>query len=97
MYSHIVIEPITDQLSTKYWFSSQSEKNAADAKSDLLASKIKRAIVDIKAVIGTAQITVRDFIGLQKGDVIKLNKSRRGDITGDRWHRKIQRNNWHKE
>lgn len=78
---HIVIEPITDQLSTKYWFSSQSEKNAADAKSDLLASKIKRAIVDIKAVIGTAQITVRDFIGLQKGDVIKLNKKAGEEIS----------------
>ncbi len=71
---HIVIEPIADQLSTKYWFSSQSEKNASNAKSDLLTKKIKKAILDIKAVIGSAQITVREFIGLQKGDVIKLNK-----------------------
>ena len=71
---HMVIEPIADQLSTKYWFSSGFEKDKDSSKSELLAKKIKKAYVDIKAVIGTTEITVRDFIGLQIGDVIRLNK-----------------------
>lgn len=78
---HIVIEPITDQLSTRYWFSSGLDKNNDMVQSELLAQKIKDTYVVLKAVLGKTQITVEEFISLQVGDVIKLGKPAKDEIS----------------
>ncbi|MGI5850680.1 MAG: flagellar motor switch protein FliM [Clostridiales bacterium] len=69
----MVIEPIIDQLSTKYWFTSSLEGERSDAQSELLARQIKDSDVDLTAKLGYSKITIREFIGLQTGDVIKLD------------------------
>ena len=83
----MVLEPIIDQLSTKYWFTSSLEGDRSDAQSKLLARQIKDSDVDLIAILGNSKITVKEFVGLQVGDVIKLD-TRTSDgvslVIGDR-------------
>lgn len=78
---HIVIEPISEQLSTRYWFSSNAERSKGEDQSAALAERIEDAYVDLRAVLGLAQITVGEFISLQVGDVIKLENPATDEIS----------------
>lgn len=78
---HMVIEPILGQLSTKYWFSSGVEKDGDKDQSILLVKRIEDTYVDLRAVLGIAEITVREFIGLQTGDVITLQNQVKEEIS----------------
>lgn len=78
---HMVVEPIIDQLSTKYWYSSGVGKNGDNDQSHLLAKRIEDTCVDLKAVLGVIEISVREFIGLQIGDVITLERQVKDEIS----------------
>ena len=70
---YITLEDVIDKLNTKYWFSnmqSQDETNYAEA----IESLIQRAKVPVKAVLGNSVISVNDFISLQPGDIVRLNR-----------------------
>ena len=70
---HIVLEPILPNLSTKFWFSTvKKELNEEDK--GYLETRVKRANIDINAIVGDTYITVEEFIYLQEGDVIKLSR-----------------------
>lgn len=69
---HIVIEPILNQLSTKLWFST-TKRDSIEGDKELIERRIKNAYVALKAILGSTNITVKDLIDLQKGDVIKLD------------------------
>ncbi|MFZ5966582.1 MAG: flagellar motor switch protein FliM [Bacillota bacterium] len=69
---HIVIEPILPQISTKYWFTNMSKEITSDDKL-LIEHRVEKSAVSLKAVIGSTNITVSDFIDLQIGDVIQLD------------------------
>ncbi|GAB6088228.1 flagellar motor switch protein FliM [Alkaliphilus crotonatoxidans] len=69
---HIVIEPILDKLSTKFWFSNIS-KSVTETDKLTLKKRVERSHVNISALMGSTMITVKDFLGLQKGDVIRLD------------------------
>lgn len=73
------IEPIIDKLNTKYWFSSMAEDNVEVYK-DVIERQISQSQIPIKAELGNSSITVNDFIGLQVGDIIKLNTKITDDI-----------------
>ncbi len=74
---YIVIEPILDRLSTKYWFST-SKKEISQEEKKMIKSRILQTAVPIRAELGSTTVRVQDIINLQKGDVIRLN-SRRDD------------------
>ena len=76
---HIVIEPILPKLSTKFWFSSISKTVSEEEKYNL-KNKIKKSKVNISAELGSTYITVRDFLELQRGDVIPLKKLTNDEI-----------------
>ncbi len=76
---HIVLEPILSKLSTRYWFSNV-KKELGKAEKDYLEIKVKKANIELHAVIGETYITVEEFIYLQKGDVINLSKSIEEDL-----------------
>lgn len=78
---HMVLEPILPKLSTKYWFSGKMDEEDKKTQSGLIVRNIEDAKVEIKAVIGETTITVRDFLGLQQGDVIKLDRRIEEDIA----------------
>ena len=69
---HIVIESILSQLSTKFWFTTMNkERTLEDEK--MLAHRVEKTKVFLRAVLGSTNITVNDFIDLQVGDVIQLD------------------------
>lgn len=70
---HVVIEPIMPKLSVHHWFVSQ-KKNRAPEEVEALQHRVNRAQLPIVAELGESQISVREFMGLQIGDVISLDK-----------------------
>ncbi len=69
----ITLEDVMDKLNTKYWYSTM-QKTEDNAYFDLIETAISKALIPIKAVLGSSTISVSDFVNLQKGDIIKVNK-----------------------
>ena len=68
---YLTLEHIMDKLNTKYWFSTMQETN--ENYDEYIEILLNRAEVPIKTILGRSVISVNDFIGLQRGDIIKLN------------------------
>ncbi|MBP1585161.1 MAG: flagellar motor switch protein FliM [Lachnospiraceae bacterium] len=68
----MTLEDVMDRLNTKYWFSTMQENKDEDSKENIEAM-LKRVDIPVKAVLGTSQITVNDFMNLQVGDCIRLD------------------------
>ncbi len=77
---HSCIEPIIDRLNTKYWYASQTEANE-EYYQEYIEKRISQALVPVKAVLGKSVISVNDFVALQVGDIIKLDKKIDDDIV----------------
>ncbi|WP_409253709.1 flagellar motor switch protein FliM [Bacillus sp. SCS-153A] len=70
---HVVLEPIIPKLSVSYWMQSKhKDKDPKDTEN--LEKRIKTAQVPIVAELGDSDITIDDFLMLDIGDVIQLNK-----------------------
>lgn len=67
-----VLEPVMDKLNTKYWFSTMQDKDV-NTYEDAISTLISKAQIPIKAVLGTSQISVNDFLNLNVGDIIKVD------------------------
>ena len=61
-----------DKLNTKYWFSTMQECPDENYE-DYIEALIRKVDVPVKAVLGKSKISVADFMGLQLGDVIRLD------------------------
>ena len=71
---YFTLEEVMDKLNTKYWFASMQQDDTADYQ-DHIEGLIKRVDVPIRAVLGKSSVSVNEFLGLQVGDVIRLNSS----------------------
>ena len=69
---YLTLEKVMDKLNTKYWYSSLQEKDEQQY-ADTIEAMISRAPMPIKAVLGNSTISVNDFLGLQRGDIIRLD------------------------
>ena len=69
---YFTVESVMDKLNTKYWFSTMQDMQD-ESYGDHISTLIKRVDVPIKAVLGNSMISVSDFMGLQLGDIIRLN------------------------
>ena len=67
------LEPVMDKLNTKYWFSTMKEKDSNSYEA-AIENIIDNALIPMKAVLGTSKINVQDFVNLQLGDVIRLDR-----------------------
>ena len=67
-----VLEPVIDKLNTKYWYSTVRGVGVSDNR-ELIEVAIAKARIPIKAELGRSTISVKDFVNIQKGDIIKLN------------------------
>lgn len=76
---YITVEDIIDKLNTKYWFSNIQNKDDKDY-TEAIESLIQRADVPIEAVLGQSKISVSDFISLQPGDIIRLDRKVEDDL-----------------
>lgn len=66
------LEDVMDKLNTKYWFSTMQECPDENYE-DYIEALIRKVDVPVKAVLGKSKISVADFMGLQLGDVIRLD------------------------
>lgn len=77
---HIVLEPILTKLSTKFWFSTNVTKKISEEDKINLKNRVKKANLDLSCVIGETNITVEEFLMLQRGDVVTLNSTIENDF-----------------
>lgn len=70
---HYVIEPILPNLTSKLWFQSNLKKQLSDEERNALHTRIEKANLNIKTVVGRSSLLVEEFLSLQVGDVIILN------------------------
>ncbi|MEA4962755.1 Flagellar motor switch protein FliM [bioreactor metagenome] len=71
---HIVIEPIIEKLSTKFWFSGVT-KDISVNEIHNLERRIENTFLPLNVVLGKSFLNVKDVLNLQIGDVILLDKS----------------------
>jgi len=70
---YFAIEPIIDRLSSQQWFVSTGAKED-EASREHLIKRLLKVKVPLSAEIGHADLTLRDVLKLQVGDVIKLEE-----------------------
>ncbi|MBU5437698.1 flagellar motor switch protein FliM [Tissierella sp. MSJ-40] len=69
---YIVLEPILDKLSTKFWFSTNT-KEYSEIEQKAIRERMLATKVPLIAELGSTVVPVKDILNLQLGDVIKLN------------------------
>jgi len=70
---YIMLEPLVSNLNAQYWFASTREKQTAE-HIEQLKKRLQDASLEIHAELGQTELTVEDFLYLQPGDVITLDK-----------------------
>ncbi|WP_338452057.1 flagellar motor switch protein FliM [Niallia oryzisoli] len=71
---HVVLEPIIPKLSMQYWMQTDKKVREPD-EIKRIEKKIQQAEIPISVELGTANISIQDFLMLDIGDVIELNQS----------------------
>ena len=70
---YFTLEDVMDKLNTKFWFSNMTEISG-EQYDDYLEAMIRHVDIPIKAVLGNSTISVGDFVNLQIGDVIRVDR-----------------------
>ena len=70
---YLVLEPIMSKLTTTYWVASSVAKQEHPEQIEILQRKIKKTIVPVIVEMGTINVTVHEFLGLNIGDVLQLD------------------------
>ena len=69
----ITLEDVMDKLNTKYWYSTMQTREDTEYI-DVIETAISKAQIPIKAVLGSSRISVNDFVNLQRGDIIQIDR-----------------------
>ncbi len=72
---YITIEPIISKLSAQYWYSS-IRKGATRENFNILKERLEGIQVDVIAELGFTDVTMREVIDLNLGDIIKLHNAK---------------------
>ncbi|MEH2942678.1 flagellar motor switch protein FliM [Lachnospiraceae bacterium KK002] len=70
---YMTLEDVMDKLNTKFWFSTMQARGEQEY-TEVIESIISKAPMPVKAVLGKSAISVSDFINLQVGDIIRLDR-----------------------
>lgn len=70
---YICVEAVLDKLNTKYWFSTMRKTNV-EIYHDIIEMQISSSKIPIKAIFGRSSITIKDFVNVQAGDIIRLDQ-----------------------
>ncbi len=70
---HTAIEPISKQLSTRMWYSTNISPQQDNGLSERLRDKLVHTPVSLLAYFHDTPATIIDIVNLQVGDVIRLN------------------------
>jgi flagellar motor switch protein FliM len=75
---YLTIEPIISKLSAQYMYSSVRSGGTTE-NLNILKERLSMIGITVSAEIGNMDLTVRDLLSLQRGDVIRLSDVRTGD------------------
>ena len=79
---HTAVEPVSQQLNTRLWFSSGiRDDGRAEERAALLTDKLMHTPIPITAFFEKTPATVSDIMNLQIGDVIKLDHGLNQPLT----------------
>lgn len=70
---HVVLEPIVPNLSVRYWMQTNT-KEMSPEQTQMLERRVKQAQLPLSVELGITDITIEDFLLMQIGDVIQLDK-----------------------
>jgi len=70
---HVVLEPIVPNLSVRYWMQTNT-KAISPEQSKMIENRIKQAELPVIAELGTANLTIDDFLQMNVGDVIQIDQ-----------------------
>ncbi|TDL83325.1 flagellar motor switch protein FliM [Peribacillus frigoritolerans] len=71
---HVILEPIIPRLSVHFWMQSE-RKEPKPNEVEALERKIQSAELQIIAELGISEISIQEFLDIQAGDVIQLEKA----------------------
>jgi len=74
-----VIEPVIGKLAAQSWLVYQRHAYSNDQRKRV-GNTLDRATVDVRVLLATTQITVRDLMGLEVGDIIQTDKLAATDL-----------------
>lgn len=77
---HVVLEPIVPKLSAHHWFAN-SKKNHVPEEKEALQDRVRKASLPLSAELGCSSISVGEFLSLNVGDVIRLDRGTESDLT----------------
>lgn len=69
----ITLEPVISRLSARHWFRGNTQKIEGD-KFGTLVKRIEKTEAETIVILGKTVVNMEDFLGLQVGDVLSLNK-----------------------
>jgi flagellar motor switch protein FliM len=75
---YLTIEPIIGKLSAQFWYSSV-RRGTTTENLNVLKDKLSTVDVSVTAEIGKINVSIRDVLSLQQGDVVRLYNTRVGD------------------
>ncbi len=70
---HVVLEPIIPKLSVHYWMQNNQKANMPE-EAALIEQKIRQTPLPMVVELGSANMKVEEFLQLDSGDIIQLNK-----------------------
>lgn len=70
---HVVLEPIIPKLSVHYWMQN-NQKASMPEEAALIEQKIRQTPLPMVVELGSANMKVEEFLQLDSGDIIQLNK-----------------------
>jgi flagellar motor switch protein FliM len=76
---YLVLKPITAKLSAQKWFAGGSRKHNPAARR-MLSYQVHQAKVESTIRLGNARLSVKDFVGLQPGDIVRLDQKTEQDL-----------------
>lgn len=69
---HIVLEPIISKLSAHYWMETATKDRDPESY-EKISGHLEQADIDVKAVLGNAEITIDQFLNLGINDLVTLD------------------------
>lgn len=76
---YMVLEPYMPKLSTKLWFN-MIGVGATEFSQKSLESRLELSYIPVVGILGSARISVKEFLMLQAGDVVQLDSHIDGDL-----------------
>ncbi|MFW5984681.1 MAG: flagellar motor switch protein FliM [Halanaerobiaceae bacterium] len=71
---YIMLEPIVSRLNAQQWFASTRKEQTAQ-HIEKLKKRVSKAQLNLFAELGRTELTVKDMLFLEEGDVIRLDKN----------------------